>query len=90
MVVREPFLGTFGSAFAGLDAFSIDPVDALAATVRSAVAGLFPFVANSIYKLKCWEASDDTPTTFQFFIGPGQLFFNKELFKWKDRVPGQK
>ena len=88
MVVREPFLGTFGSAVAGLVAFSIYPVDTLAATVRSAVAGLFPFVANSKYKLKCWEASDDTPTTF--CKGPGQLFFSKVLFKWKDRVPGQK
>ena len=84
MVVREPFWGTV----ARLVVASIHPVDALAATVRSAVAGLFPFVANSKYKLKCWEASDDTPTTF--CKGPGQLFFNKELFKWKDRVPGQK
>ena len=39
------------------------------------------------YRLKCWKASDDTPTTF--CRGLGQLFFSKVLFKWKDRVPGQ-
>ncbi|CAH3172617.1 unnamed protein product [Porites evermanni] len=56
--------------------------------VGSAVLGRYRFVATSKYKLKCWEASDDTPTTF--CKGPGQLFFSKVLFKWKDRVPGQK
>ena len=39
------------------------------------------------YRLKCWKASDDTPTTF--CKGLGQLFFSKKLFKWKDCVPGQ-
>ena len=84
MGVRGAFLGTFGSAVAGLVAARTDPGDALAA----AVCGPSPFVSTSKYKLKCWEASDDTPTTF--CKGPGQLFFSKVLFKWKDRVPGQK
>ena len=62
--------------------------DGIGDAVGSAVCGHSPFVATSKYKLKCWEASDDTPTTF--CKGPGQLFFSKVLFKWKDRVPGQK
>ena len=88
MVVREPFLGTFGSTVAELVAPRTSAYDALAAAVGSAVCGPSPFVSTSKYKLKCWEASDDTPTTF--CKGPGQLFFSKVLFKWKDRVPGQK
>lgn len=88
MGVRGAFLGSVGSAVAGLVAARTDPVDALAAAVKSAVSAPFPFVATSKYKLKCWEAADDTPTTF--CKGPGQLFFSKKLFKWKDLVPGQK
>ena len=84
MGVRGAFLGTVGSAVAGLVAARTDPVDAFAA----AFSAPLPFVATSKYKLKCWEAADDTPTTF--CKGPGQLFFSKKLFKWKDLVPGQK
>lgn len=88
MAVRVAFSGSIGSTVAGIVAARADPVYAIADAVGSAVCGRSSFVAASKYKLKCWEASDDTPTTF--CKGPGQLFFSKVLFKWKDRVPGQK
>lgn len=39
------------------------------------------------YTLKCWKASDDTPTTFGKGGGEHVLFFSEILFKWKDYVP---
>lgn len=84
MAVLEAFLGPYGAAVAGLVASGASP----GAAVGSALWGHSLFVVSPKYKLKCWEASDDTPTTF--CKGPGQLFFSKVLFKWKDRVPGQK
>ena len=39
------------------------------------------------YSLICWEASDDTATTFEGVLGNHVLFFSEVLFKWKDNVP---
>ncbi|XP_068697156.1 uncharacterized protein [Montipora foliosa] len=39
------------------------------------------------YTLKCWRASDTTPTTFGCGKGDHVLFFSELLFKWKDSVP---
>ena len=36
------------------------------------------------YTLKCWTASDTTPTTFGSGGGNNVLFFSETLFKWKD------
>ena len=44
-------------------------------------------VGVSGYTLKCWTASDDTPTTFGKGGGEHVLFFSELLFKWKDNVP---
>lgn len=39
----------------------------------------------SKYRLKCWKAPDDMPTTF--CEEEGTLFFSELFFKWKDFVP---
>jgi len=39
------------------------------------------------YTLKCWTASDDTPTTFGQGGGNHVLFLSELLFKWKKHVP---
>ena len=44
-------------------------------------------VPSGGYTLKCWKASDDTPTTFGKDVGKRVLFFSEMLFKWKDYVP---
>ena len=62
---------------------TVTPFSCAASNFASTSALFYP----AKYRLKCWKASDDTPTTF--CKGPGQLFFSEKLFKWKDRVPGQ-
>ena len=44
-------------------------------------------LSDRCYTLKCWKASDDTPTTFGKGPGIRFLFFSEMLFKWKDYVP---
>ena len=68
---------------------TVTPFPCVAASpcAASNFAGTSALFYPAKYRLKCWKASDDTPTTF--CKGPGQLFFSEKLFKWKDRVPGQ-
>ena len=84
----------YAKSVSGLLAWSAAESAAGSFTVRPfPCAASGPFAGTSAlfypakYRLKCWKASDDTPTTF--CRGLGQLFFSKVLFKWKDRVPGQ-